>query len=176
MLNGSILTNRVHKRGSISPGSHNGVRTPAPVGKLTGQLTESEYASVYGPTISAEHDAAVWIKRNHLTGATAVVWSPNSWDYLLAGLRPILPEPTVYENSALLGNQTVLRRVQADRPVVIFLTHNSYTKYGPILPILQKSYTEVQATAVSELWIRSDVATRVLAAAERGGGGPAPSG
>lgn len=111
-----------------------------------------------------------------LTGATAVVWSPNSWDYLLAGLRPILPEPTIYENSALLGNQTVLRRVQADRPVGIFLTHNSYTEYGPIPPILQKSYTEVQATAVSELWIRSDVATRVLAAAERGGGGPAPSG
>jgi DNA replication protein DnaC len=27
LLNGSILTNRVQKRGSISPGSHNGVRT-----------------------------------------------------------------------------------------------------------------------------------------------------
>ncbi|MGH7642497.1 MAG: ArnT family glycosyltransferase [Candidatus Dormibacteria bacterium] len=157
--------------GSLFTFALTGEYYPAFVGKLTGQVSEAEFAAVYGPTITAEYEAAVWIRTNHLTGATAVIWSPNSWDYLLAGLRAILPEPTIYENSQLLGNQTVLRRVRADRPVVIFLTQNSYTQYGPISPILTASYTEVEVTSVSELWIRSDVATRVLASAERGGGG-----
>ena len=139
---------------------------PAFVGKLTGALTASQYVSIYDQRAIAEHDAVVWIERNHLTGSTAVVWSPDSWAYLLAGLRPILPEPTIYENSAILGNQTLLKRVEVDRPVVVILTSDAYTQYGPILPVLQKGYTEVEASADGELWIRSDVATRVLSSAE----------
>ncbi|MGC2192737.1 MAG: glycosyltransferase family 39 protein [Candidatus Dormiibacterota bacterium] len=140
---------------------------PAFVGQLTGALTQSQYVSVYSSTAGAEHDAVVWIDKNHLGGSTAVVWSPNSWAYLLAGLQPILPEPTIYENSQLLGNQALLRRVETDRPVVVLVTSNSYTEYGAILPVLQKGYTEVQASADGELWIRSDVASRVLTAAEK---------
>ncbi len=140
---------------------------PAYVGVQTGALSMAEYVSLYGAVVMAEHEAVLWIKYNHLTGSTAVVWSPDSWAYLLAGLRPILPEPTIYENALLLGPSTVIRRVEKDRPVVVFVTQNSYTQYGPILPVLQRSYTEVQASAVSELWIRSDVATRVLTAGEK---------
>jgi 4-amino-4-deoxy-L-arabinose transferase-like glycosyltransferase len=139
---------------------------PAFVGELTGAITASEYVSVYDQRAIAEHDAVVWIRKNHLTGSTAVVWSADSWAYLLAGLRPILPEPTIYENSAILGTQTLLRRVEVDRPVVVILTSDAYTEYGPILPVLQKGYTEVEASANGELWIRSDVATKVLTAAE----------
>jgi 4-amino-4-deoxy-L-arabinose transferase-like glycosyltransferase len=139
---------------------------PAFVGKLTGAITASEYVSVYDQRAIAEHDAVVWIRKNHLTGSTAVVWSADSWAYLLAGLRPILPEPTIYENNAILGTQNLLRRVEVDRPVVVILTSDAYTEYGPILPVLQKGYTEVEASANGELWIRSDVATKVLTAAE----------
>jgi 4-amino-4-deoxy-L-arabinose transferase-like glycosyltransferase len=154
-------------QGSLFTAKLTGEYYPAFVGKLTGTLSVNDYVSLYSPAAIAEHDAVVWIRRNHLTGSTAVVWSPDSWAYLLAGLRPILPEPTIYENSTLLGNATLLRRVEADRPVVVFLTQNSYTAYGPILPVLQESYTEVEASAVGELWIRSDVATRVLTAREK---------
>ena len=138
---------------------------PAFVGKLTGALTASGYVSVFDERAIAEHDAVLWLEQNHLTGSTAVVWSSDSWAYLLAGLRPILPEPTIYENSQILGNPNLLRRVQVDRPVVVILTSDAYTEYGPILPVLQKGYTEVEASANGELWIRSDIATRVLTAA-----------
>lgn len=140
---------------------------PAFVGQLTGALTRSEYVSVYSSSAGAEHDAVVWIDKNHLGGSTAVVWSPDSWAYLLARLRPILPEPTIYENSQLLGNQALLRRVERDRPVVVLVTSNAYTEYGAILPLLERGYTEVEASADGELWIRSDVASRVLTAAEK---------
>ena len=140
---------------------------PAFVGRLASALTPTQYASIYDQRDIAEHQAVVWIEKNHLTGSTAVVWSPDSWAYLLADLRPVLPEPTIYENSTILGDPTLLRRVQAARPVVVILTSDSYTEYGPILPVLQKGYTEVQASANGELWIRSDVATRVLTMAEK---------
>ncbi|HVB14256.1 MAG TPA: glycosyltransferase family 39 protein [Candidatus Dormibacteraeota bacterium] len=139
---------------------------PAFVGKLTGALTTDEYVSLYDQRAIAEHDAVAWIKQNHLAGSTAVVWSADSWAYLLGDLRPILPEPTIYENSALLGNSELLRRVEADRPVVVILTSDAYTAYGPILPVLQKGYTEVEASFDGQLWIRSDVAARVLTAAQ----------
>jgi len=139
---------------------------PAFLGKLTGAVSMREYVSLYSPPAIAEYQAVTWIRRNHLTGSTAVVWSPDSWAYLLAGLRPILPEPTIYENDTLLGTSTLLQRVKSQRPVVVLLTQNSYTEYGPIVPLLQRGYTEVQASANGELWIRSDVAARVLTAAE----------
>jgi 4-amino-4-deoxy-L-arabinose transferase-like glycosyltransferase len=140
---------------------------PAFVGKLTGALTMSEYVSVYSQTAVPEYQAVEWIRRNHLTGSTAVVWSPDSWAYLLAGLRPILPEPTIYENNLLLGAKALVARVANERPAVVLITSNSYTEYGPILPVLEKDYVEVQASASGELWISSVVASRVLGAASK---------
>ena len=139
---------------------------PAFVGEVTGALTPTEYVSIYDQRALAEHEAVAWIQRNHLTGSTAVVWSADSWAYLLGGLRPILPEPTIYENDALLGTNTLLQRVKSERPVVVILTSDAYTEFGPILPVLQSGYTEVEASANGELWIRSDVASEVLTAAE----------
>ncbi|HEY6539206.1 MAG TPA: glycosyltransferase family 39 protein [Candidatus Dormibacteraeota bacterium] len=135
---------------------------PAFVGRLTGALTMSQYVSVYAQAPLAEDEAVGWIKRNHLEGVTAVVWSPDSWAYRQAGLRAILPEPTIYENRTLLGEAALLRRVRQGRPVVVLLTSNSYTEYGPIFSVLKPAYTEVQVSAYGELWIRSDVAIRVL--------------
>jgi 4-amino-4-deoxy-L-arabinose transferase-like glycosyltransferase len=140
---------------------------PAFVGRLTGSLSPSEYVTVFSQTAVPEYEAAEWIKRNHLTGSTAVVWSPNSWAYLLAGLRPILPEPTIYENNLLLGPNALVARVAKERPAVVIITSNSYTEYGPILPVLQRDYVEVEASAGGELWLSSDVATQVLTAAEK---------
>lgn len=136
---------------------------PAFVGKLTGALTETDYVSVYDARAVTEHDAVVWIKQKHLTGATAVVWSADAWAYLRARLHPILPEPTIYLNDALLGTKELLHRVQVLRPVVVLLTSDAYTAYGPIVTLLQHGYTEVQASASGQLWIRSDVASRVQA-------------
>ncbi|MGC1183586.1 MAG: glycosyltransferase family 39 protein [Candidatus Dormiibacterota bacterium] len=153
-------------QGSLFTAKLTGEYYPAFVGRLTGAVSMTDYVSLYSHAAVSEYQAVTWIRRNHLTGSTAVIWSPDSWAYLLAGLRPILPEPTIYENDTLLGTTKLLRRVESQRPVVIFLTQNSYTEYGPILPLLQRGYTEVQAPAYGELWIRSDVATRVLTAAE----------
>lgn len=143
---------------------------PAFVGRITGTLSPAAYASVYDQRAVAEHDAVLWIKNNHLTGSTAVVWSPDAWAYLLGGLRPVLPEPTIYMNNLLLGTKALLLRVRDLRPVVVLLTSDSYTQFGPILPLLERGYTEVEASAEGQLWIRSDVATKVLAR------GPAPAG
>jgi 4-amino-4-deoxy-L-arabinose transferase-like glycosyltransferase len=138
---------------------------PAFVGDLTGALTPAEYVAVFDQRALAEHQAVTWIDENHLTGSTAVVWSADAWAYLLGGLQPILPEPTIYMNDALLGTKELLHRVQVQQPVVVILTSDAYTAYGPIVPLLEHSYTEVQDSANGQLWIRSDVATKVLAAA-----------
>lgn len=137
---------------------------PAFVGELTGALTPAQYVSVYNQRAEAEYQAVVWIRRNDLTGSTAVVWSADSWAYLMGNLKPILPEPTIYLNDSLLGTSQLLRRVEVDQPVVVILTSDAYTAYGPIVPLLEHSYTEVQDSANGELWILSQVATRVLAA------------
>jgi 4-amino-4-deoxy-L-arabinose transferase-like glycosyltransferase len=137
---------------------------PAFVGELTGALSPAEYVSVYDQRAVAEYQAVVWIKKNNLSGSTAVVWSADSWAYLMANLQPILPEPTIYMNDALLGSTELLHRVQVDQPVVVILTSDAYTAYGPIVPLLEHTYTEVQESANGQLWIRSDVASKVLAA------------
>jgi 4-amino-4-deoxy-L-arabinose transferase-like glycosyltransferase len=137
---------------------------PAFVGQLTGALTPAQYVSVYDQRAVAEYQAVIWIKRNKLTGSTAVVWSADSWAYLLGNLEPILPEPTIYMNNALLGTTELLHRVQVEQPVVVILTSDAYTAYGPIIPLLEHTYTEVQESANGQLWIRSNVASKVLAA------------
>ena len=50
--------------------------------------------------------------------------------------------------------------------MVVLVTSDSYTQYGPILALLRRGYTEVQASANGELWVRSDVAAKVLTAAQ----------
>jgi 4-amino-4-deoxy-L-arabinose transferase-like glycosyltransferase len=140
---------------------------PAFVGHLTGALTPAQYASVYNQRSLEEHQAVTWIEENHLTGSTAVVWSADAWAYLLGDLQSILPEPTIYMNDSLLGTSQLLRRVQVDQPVVVILTSDAYTAYGPIVPLLEHSYTEVQDSVNGELWILSNVATRVLGAGTR---------
>lgn len=140
---------------------------PAFVGELTGALTPAQYVSMYNLRAVEEYQAVVWVRRNDLSGSTAVVWSADSWAYLLGNLQPILPEPTIYMNDSLLGTSQLLRRVQLDQPVVVILTSDAYTAYGPIVPLLEHSYTKVQQSVSGELWVLSNVATRVLGAGTR---------
>jgi hypothetical protein len=156
-----VLMMTMLAQGSLFTVKLAGEHYPAFVGELTGALSPSQYVSIYDPRALAEQQAVDWVEQHHLTGQTAVVWSPDSWAYLLAGLRPVLPEPTIYENSALLGNRALLQRVKSARSVVVVLTSDSYTAYGPILPLLRTRYSKVEASAFGELWIRSDVAGRL---------------
>lgn len=149
-------------QGSLFTVKLTGEYYPAFVGDITGALTPAQYVTVYDQSAVAEFQAVTWIKKNKLTGSTAVVWSADSWAYLLANLQPILPEPTIYMNDALLGSAQLLRRVQVDQPVVVILTSDDYTIYGPIVPLLEHTYTEVQESANGQLWIRSNVASKVL--------------
>ncbi len=135
---------------------------PAFVGWLTGDVSETSYVMVYDPRALEEHEAVTWIRQNHLAGSTAVIWSPDAWAYLLGRLEPILPEPTIYMNSSLLGTNALLQRISRERPVVVLVTSDSYTQYGHIVPLLRRDYTEVQASTNGELWVRSNVAARAL--------------
>jgi hypothetical protein len=130
-------------------------------GWLAGNVSRTDYDALYSRDSLEEHDAVAWLRQNHLTGSTAVVWSPDAWAYLLGRLQPILPEPTIYMNSYLLGSKLLFQRVSQERPVVVIVTRDSYTTYGPIQPLLQRDYTEVQASANGELWVRSDATLRV---------------
>lgn len=134
-------------------------------GWLAGDVGRTDYVSLYSRDSLEEHDAVAWLRQNHLTGSTAVVWSPDAWAYLLGRLEPILPEPTIYMNRYLLGTKLLFQRVSHERPVVVIVTSDSYTTYGPIQPFLQRGYAEVQASANGELWVRSDVTSRVLSGA-----------
>ncbi|MGH7611519.1 MAG: glycosyltransferase family 39 protein [Candidatus Dormibacteria bacterium] len=140
---------------------------PAFVGHLTKTLPEATYVSLYDQRAVAEHAAAVWVAKNGLRGSTGVVWSADSWDYLLADLRPVLPVPPIYMDQLWLGTDTMLNRIRTTKPVVVILTSDAYNQFGPIEPLLRQGYTEVQALDQGQLWVRTDVAARILRTARR---------
>jgi len=134
---------------------------PSFLARATGGLSAVAYAATYSQNQESEQHALAWLSRHRLRGSSAVVWGSNVWPYVLGDLRPVLPEPEIYNDRAWLGALQMMSRIERSRPRIVLFFHGSNRVAGYILPLLRRSYTEVEANGQGRLWIRSDLARRL---------------
>ena len=136
------------------------------VGHLAGLVTPVAYAGTFDPRAYGESQAALWLRANHLTNRSAVVWSSDSWDYVLANLRPVLPTPAIYVDEAWLGTAVVNARVDRARPQVVVTTADTLFAQPQIHRLLAHGYVRTFATGEVAVWVlRSDLPRPVTVAA-----------
>lgn len=134
------------------------------VGRMTGVVDLQTYRAFYDSRVSTEAQAANWIRQHGLQRATAVAWSADSWVYLLAPVREVLPAPPIYKDFDWLGQARLLRDTLQRRPELILLTDGSLTNYGPVQSLLARYYVKVQQDSRGSLWLLRSDATQVVGA------------
>jgi len=122
--------------------------------RLAGTISADQYAASYSDDALAERLAVAWVRSHHLEGVSAVVWSADSWAYLLAGLRPVVPTPAIYMDSYWLGGDQLVRRIERARPELIIVTEDALHSHGPIQPVLQHQYRAVEVSRYGSVWLR----------------------
>ncbi|MGH7666043.1 MAG: hypothetical protein ACREN1_01840, partial [Candidatus Dormibacteria bacterium] len=147
--------------GSLFTAKLTGEYYPVFVGRALGLVSPANYVSTYGAVPLAERSAVAWMRAHRAANRTAVVWSPDSWAYLLARLKPVLPAPPIYVDQEWLGTRRLLRRVTARQPALILVTPGALTAYGPIAGVLHADYTRVAGIQPGQLWVRANVARRI---------------
>ncbi len=131
-----------------------GAYYPAFIGRLDGTVSRAQLGALYNPWAAEQVVAARWLRRHHLAGSSAVVWSADAWVDLLTPLRPDLITPTIYMNEYWLGPEGVVARVARDRPRVVVADSYSLGVWPGIVPILHRSYREVFAVGTASVWLR----------------------
>ncbi len=142
------------------------------VGHLAGAVTPVAYADTFDPRTYGEGAAAAWLRSNHLTARSAVVWSSDAWEYILADLRPVLPTPAIYVDEAWLGSAAVTERVDHARPAVVVTTTETLAAWPQIKQPLAHGYVRTFESGPVTVWVlRSALVASVAVAAP---GRPAP--
>ncbi len=134
---------------------------PVFVGQATGLMTKSQYQDFYDLRVRAEEEAGAWIRAHHLQGARTVVWSADSWAYLLVPVTSVMPAPPIYKDFDWLGQAGLIRRTVQQRPELILVTNDALNAYGPLQPVLKRSYTKVQTSSYGSLWLRDSALQQV---------------
>ena len=126
---------------------------PLSVGRAVGAFSASQYLAAFGLETLGEAQAVDFIRGHHLEGATAVVWSPDSWPYLLGRLRPVLPTPAIYMDAAWLGERGLLDRIRSSLPELVVVDGSSVPT--ALRSLLSSSYRVVERGAGgSAIWLR----------------------
>jgi 4-amino-4-deoxy-L-arabinose transferase-like glycosyltransferase len=126
---------------------------PMFVGRATGVVSKASYQDFYDYRVRAEAEAGSWIRAHGLTGARTVVWSADSWAYLLVPVRSLMPAPPIYKDFDWLGPAGLIQRTVRERPELILVTNDAVNSYGPLQPILTRLYTKVETSSDGSLWL-----------------------
>ena len=126
---------------------------PMFVGRATGVVSRANYQDFYDFRVRAEAEAGSWIRAHGLTGARTVVWSADSWAYLLVPVHSVLPAPPIYKDFDWLGQSGLIQRTLQERPELILVTNDALNGYGPIQPVLDHLYTKVETSSDGSLWL-----------------------
>ena len=127
---------------------------------LAGSLDWPAWEAQWDDRAPADTAVAAWLRSHGLAGNSAVVWSSDSWLYLLADLPVLLPTPPIYNNFALLGtNGEVTARVAALAPRIILTSDNDVIAFPEITNLLKSRYRQVFSTGPDHVFLRDDVAT-----------------
>ncbi|HVC40020.1 MAG TPA: glycosyltransferase family 39 protein [Candidatus Dormibacteraeota bacterium] len=122
------------------------------LGRVTGALSVVQYDDFFDRRVIAEAAASHWLQTHHLAGSTAVVWSADSWAYLLTPLKPVLPAPPIYKDFDWLGGSQLLASTTRLRPRVIVVTNDALGSFGPLQGLLDARYRKVEVTADGAVW------------------------
>ena len=121
--------------------------------------------------VAEDSAVATWIRSQGLEGSPAVVCSADAWLYISADLPLLLPTPPIYNGSVLVGgNGALARRVAALEPEVVITEGTSLAARPEIRPVLQTGYESAYRSGSEVVWLREDVAARLLGPATSGAG------
>jgi hypothetical protein len=147
--------------GSLYTAQREAEYVPLFISYAAGRISPDAYVSDYNTEALGESLAVQWIDRHHLRGATAVVWSADSWAYILADLKPVVPAPPIYVDSDWLGTTELFKRIRAARPELILLTPDAVTAFGPIQAVLDRDYRRVERSAHGSVWLLDSAVAEV---------------
>ncbi|HVA22304.1 MAG TPA: lysylphosphatidylglycerol synthase transmembrane domain-containing protein [Candidatus Micrarchaeia archaeon] len=137
------------------------------IGHLAGAVSPVAYADTFDLRAYGEGQAAGWLRANHLTNRSAVVWSSDAWDYVLANLRPVLPTPAIYVDEAWLGSAAVTERVDHAHPTVVVTTADTLSARPQIRRLLAHGYVRTFASGEVAVWVQRAALARPVPAAAR---------
>ena len=103
--------------------------------------TWDEWSSSFDPRSVADQRVATWIRSNGYQGTPAVVWSSDSWLYLVADLPVLLPTPPIYNDFVLLGSpKKVVATIGAMAPRLVITEYDTLQAYPQIRTLLAHRY------------------------------------
>jgi 4-amino-4-deoxy-L-arabinose transferase-like glycosyltransferase len=131
-------------------------------GAITAALHISDKADwdeQFDSRVGADKAVADWLSNKGLRGASAVVWSSDSWLYSLADLPVLMPTPPIYNDEVLLGNNgPVAKYVEDLDPDVIIVASDAAQQFPEIQTLLQGSKYEVAFQSDPDVvWVRADI-------------------
>ncbi len=118
---------------------------------------DSDWDEQFDSHVPADAAVASWISTHGFSGASAVVWSSDSWVYSLADLDVLMPTPPIYNDEVLLGNNgPVATAVAAINPTLIIVSDDAESQWPEITKVLDGgAYRRVFASGPVAIWLRS---------------------
>ena len=118
----------------------------------------TEWLNHFDYRVAGDANVAAWINAEGFSGATAVVWSYDSWVYALADLRVVMPTPPIYNDEVLLGSGgPVEEYVAGERPVLIIVDAEAQALYPEIGKLLAGGeYVNEYHSYPNTVWVRAD--------------------
>ena len=132
------------------------------IATASGAQSRDTWSANFDSRVPADAATDTYIRQKGLAGATAVVWSSDSWVYPLAGLTNMMPTPPIYNDEVLLGiNGQVAAYVAGLHPVLIVTSVDALQQFPEIMPVLTARYVESFSSLPDAVWVRSDVASQL---------------
>lgn len=147
----------------LSGRGYNGYRTLTtyyadPIGLLLTTHSLEAWQNKFDDRVASDRDVAAWVKKNHLAGSTAVVWSSDAWLYATAQLQQVMPTAPIYNDFVLLGmDGQVGGRVRELSPDLIIVSNQESDEFPEIRPVLVDAYRPVFAAGTDTVWLRADL-------------------
>ncbi|HSP64966.1 MAG TPA: glycosyltransferase family 39 protein [Candidatus Deferrimicrobium sp.] len=120
------------------------------------QGDDSDWDGGFDAHVPADAAVASWISAHGYSGASAVVWSSDSWVYSLADLAVLMPTPPIYNDEVLLGNNgPVASAVASLHPTLIIVSDDAELQWPEIKIVLDGAYQRVFRSGPVVVWLRT---------------------
>jgi 4-amino-4-deoxy-L-arabinose transferase-like glycosyltransferase len=121
------------------------------------QGDDGDWDEQFDSHVPADAAVASWIAEHGYTGASAVVWSSDSWVYSLADLPVLMPTPPIYNDEVLLGNNgPVADEVATLNPTLIIVSSDAESQWPEISGLLDGgTYQRVFGSGPLTIWLRN---------------------
>ncbi|MDQ6847629.1 MAG: glycosyltransferase family 39 protein [Candidatus Dormibacteraeota bacterium] len=118
---------------------------------------DSDWDGQFDAHVPADAAVASWISQHGYSGASAVIWSSDSWVYSLADLDVLMPTPPIYNDEVLLGNNGPVATAVANiNPMLIIVSADAESQWPEISGILAGgAYQRVFGSGQVAIWLRN---------------------